>query len=74
MIKRLKKGLLLLATKLTEKIPDPCNGKEHYQLFMRYRNTESVKQSKASSQKPKPFENANIVDKIIYFRTSTNFT
>ena len=29
---------------------------------MRYRNTKLVKQSKASSQKPKPFENANIVD------------
>ena len=53
---------MLLATKLTEKIPGPCNGKEQYQLFMRYRNTKSVKQSKASTQKPKPFENANIVD------------
>ena len=27
------KGLLLLANKLIEKIPDPCNVKEHYQSF-----------------------------------------
>ena len=26
-----KKDLLLLTTKLTEKIPDPCNAKEDYQ-------------------------------------------
>ena len=31
-MKRLKRNhLLLLATKLIEKIPDPCNAKEHYQ-------------------------------------------
>ena len=28
-MKRLKKKLLLLANKLIEKIPDPCNAKEH---------------------------------------------
>ena len=30
-----KKDLLLLAIKLIEKIPDPCNAKEHYQSFMK---------------------------------------
>ena len=39
-----KKDLLLLATKLTEKIPDPCNAKEHCKLFIRKKNTKSVKQ------------------------------
>ena len=34
----LKKGLLLLANKLIEKIPDPGNAKEQYQLFIRKRN------------------------------------
>ena len=34
LMKHLKtKGLLLLANKLIEKIPDPCNVKEHYQSF-----------------------------------------
>ena len=31
----LKKDLLLLANKLIEKIPDPRNAKEHYQLCIR---------------------------------------
>ena len=35
-IKRLKKKyLLLLASKLIEKTPGPCNAKEHYQSFIR---------------------------------------
>ena len=34
LMKRLKtKDLLLLANKLIEKIPDPCNVKEHYRSF-----------------------------------------
>ena len=45
-----KKDLLLLATKLAEKMSDPCNAKEHYQSFIRKKNTKSVKQSKV---KPK---------------------
>ena len=44
-MKRLKKDFLLLATKLIEKIPDPHNAKEHYQSFIREKNTKSVKQS-----------------------------
>ena len=40
-----KKGLLLLANKSIEKIPDPRNAKEHYQSFIRKKNTKSLKQS-----------------------------
>ena len=40
----LKKGLLLLANKLIEKIPDPGNAKEQYQSFIRKRNRKSTKQ------------------------------
>ena len=29
---------LLLANKLLEKVPDPCNAKKHYQSFMRKKN------------------------------------
>ena len=58
-MKRLKrKDLLLLATKLIEKIPDPRNAKEHHQLFLRKKNIISVKQS----AKKTTFENPNIVD------------
>ena len=61
-MKRLKeKYLLLLASKLTEKIPHPRNAKEHYQ-FITNKNTKSVKQSKAITQQPKAFKNSNIVD------------
>ena len=43
-IKRLKKKyLLLLTNKLIEKILDPYNAKEHYQSFIKKRNTKSVK-------------------------------
>ena len=35
---------LLLANKLIEKIPDPRNVKDHYQLFIRKTNTKSAKQ------------------------------
>ena len=41
-----KKDPQLFAIKLTEKISDPCNAKKHYQLFIRTKNTESVKESK----------------------------
>ena len=45
-----KKDLFLLATKLTEEIPDPRNANEHYQPFIRKKNTKSVKQSKIITQ------------------------
>ena len=43
-MKRLKKDLLLLANEFIEKISDPHNAKEHYQCFIRKKNTKSVKQ------------------------------
>ena len=54
-MKRLKKikDLLLLAKKLIEKIPDCCNAKEHYQSFIKNKNTKSVKQSKIITYQPK---------------------
>ena len=57
-----KKDLLLLANKLIEKIPDPHNAKEHYQSFIKKKNTISVKQSKIVTHQPKTFQNASIVD------------
>ena len=33
---------LLLATKLIDKIPDPRNAKEHYQSFVRKKNTQQL--------------------------------
>ena len=62
-MKRLKKkDLLLLANKLIEKIPGPCNAKEHNQSFIRKKNTKSVKQSIIIIYQPKTFENRNIAD------------
>ena len=57
-----KKDLLMLANKLIEKIPDPLNPKEHYQLFIKKKNKKSVKQSKIITYQPKTFENPNIAD------------
>ena len=37
-----KNDLLLLATKLIEKVPDPHDAKEHYQSFIRKKNRKSV--------------------------------
>ena len=52
-LKQQKKHLPLFATKLRKKMPDPCNAKDHYQSFLRKKNSKSVKQ-------PKAFENPNI--------------
>ena len=61
LMKRLK-NKDLFATKLIEKIPDPCNAKEHYQSFISNKNTKLVKQSKIITYQRKTFENSNIVD------------
>ena len=37
-----EKYLLLLANKLLEKITNPRNAKEHYQSFIRNKNTNSI--------------------------------
>ena len=41
-----EKDLLLLPTQLIEKIHDPPNTKEHYQSFIRKKNTKPVKKIK----------------------------
>ena len=51
----------MLANKLIEKIRDCGNAKEHYQSFIRKKNTQSVKQSEIITCPPKTFENSNIV-------------
>ena len=61
-MKSLKRvDLLLLATKLIEKIPDPRHAEEHYQSFIRKKNTKSVKKWKIFTDQPKTFESPNIV-------------
>ena len=57
-----RKDLLLLANKLIEKIPDPCNAKEHYQSFFKKEKQKSVKQSEIITYQPKSFVNPNSVD------------
>ena len=52
----------MLANKLIEKVPDLRNTKEHYQSFIRKKNTKSVKQSEIIPYQPKTFENPNLVD------------
>ena len=53
--------MLLLATKLKEKTPDPHSSRKHYQSFISKKNTKSVKQTEVTYQ-PKTFENPKIVD------------
>ena len=57
-MKRLKKkkDLLLFAKKLIEKIPYPCNAKEHYQSFIRKKNTKS----ETCTSIPKTFDTVDI--------------
>ena len=58
-MKRLnKKDLLLLASKLLNNIPDPCN-KEHYKSFIIKENRKSVKQSEITTYQPTSFQNPN---------------
>ena len=57
-----KKELLLLTTKLIEKIPDANNAKQYCQTFLNRKNTKQVKRSKIIIQQPKTLENSNIAD------------
>ena len=57
-----KKVLLLLATKLIEKILDSSSAKEYYKLFLKNKNKKLVKQTKMITQKPNTTENSNIID------------
>ena len=45
--------MLVLANKLLEKIPNPCNAKEHHQSFIKKKNSKSVKQSKINTHQSK---------------------
>ena len=54
--------LLLLANKLTEKMPNLHNTKENYQSFLKKKNRKSIKQPEAITYQPKTFENPNITD------------
>ena len=57
-----KNELLLLATKLIEKILNAFNTKQYHQSYLKRKNTKLEKQSKIVTQQSKTFENANIVD------------
>ena len=57
-----KRDLKLFATKLMEKIPDPSNTKEHYNSFLKRKNTKSVKRSKIITHQLKAIEKPKIVD------------
>ena len=59
-MKCFKKDSLLLENKLIEKIPDPRDAKEHYQSFIRKKNTKSAKQSEIIAYQTKHFGNPNI--------------
>ena len=56
----LEKRIFKFWDKVNRKISDTCNGKEHYQSFLK--NTKSVKRSKMITQKSKPVENPKIID------------
>ena len=43
-----KKDLLMFANKLIEKVPDPCNAKQHYESYLRTKNKKLVKQSETA--------------------------
>ena len=54
--------MLLLATKLIEKISDPSDAKEYYNSYLKRKNTTLVKRSKIISQKVKVIKNPSLVD------------
>ena len=55
-----KERSLLLVNKLMKNVPDLCNAKEHYKLFLRKKNRKSVKQSKIITYEPKTFDTVDI--------------
>ena len=57
-----KKYLLLLATKLLEKIADPSNGKICYNSYLKRKNKKLVKLAKIITEQQKAIENPNIAD------------
>ena len=53
--------MLLLATKLIEKIVDPGHAKELYNPYLKKKNTKLLKRSKIVTQQLKAIENSNAV-------------
>ena len=53
---------MLLANKLIEKISDPRNTKERYQLIVKKKKTKSIEQSQIITYEPESFENPNFID------------
>ena len=52
----------MFGKKLIEKVPDARNGKQHYDIFLRMKNRNSVKQLEIITYQQKTFQNPNIVD------------
>ena len=52
----------IFSNKVSKKIYDPCNDKEHHESFLRKKNTKSVKRSKIITQQAKPIEIPKIID------------
>ena len=67
-----KKDQWLFTVKLAEKRSDPRNAKEHYQSFVRKKNTKSIKQSKIITYQPKTFDNPNIIKSVIIEHPKTS--
>ena len=59
--------MILLTTKLVEKILDSSCDKEYYKLFLKKKNKKLVQQPKIITQQPKTTENWNII--ISYYKT-----
>ena len=55
LLKKKKKRFAVACEQINRKIPDPCNGKEHYQSFIQKKNTTSVKQSEIITYQPNTF-------------------
>ena len=52
----------MIANKLKENIPDPCNAKEHYKSFTIKENRKYVKQAEIITYQPRTFQNPELVD------------
>ena len=61
-MKCLENRFVVACEQINKKILDPCNAKEHYQWFIRKKNTKSVKQLKMIIYQPNNFVNPNIID------------
>ena len=69
-----KKRFAVACEQINRKIPDPCNGKEHYQSFIQKKNTTSVKQSEIITYQPNTFGKPKYCwYKISYYRKSKSF-